>query len=243
MTNIRIKDIPTATPNGSEKVAFDSTSPGVRSNSITNVVDVGMQTIASPIIGAANIGEDTLVRTRLDSVGDFTAQANAILTQGVWSLNTSSFGNIVPSDVDTFYPGVRFFVSGTQGSKISGLGGIALFGGDVVISGAFFRESTAFTTIRTITTQVGVVTSSDFGKGIAFTGAGGCTASFTSALTQSYPSGRFTSVDIQVEGTTPLFLVSSSGGVTFNGTTASFQPFAGQGLIRLTTRDGLHWFK
>jgi len=155
-----------------------------------------------------------------------------------------SIGNFV-GGVLTSIPqtDVIFFSSGAINGKNGSTRAIALFGGDVHISGNLTIDGTNNPSIRTTALSTFAVSASDFGNGIGATFSGSVTASFTNALTASFPSGKFPIIVIQFESTGALPLISGSGGVTFNGSAAAFAPFTGAGVISLTTRDGLSWFK
>ena len=65
MTNKRIKDLTGATPTGAEYLPFDSSGGGTKNETITNVVDVGNQTIDNPVIGVDTPTNATTIRTQL----------------------------------------------------------------------------------------------------------------------------------------------------------------------------------
>jgi hypothetical protein len=148
MTNVRIKDLTSATPDGTEAIPFDSASPGTRQNTITNVVDVGNQTINNPIIGVSNIGNVSTVRTQLISSGVLTAMTGATISGSLWTILTSSFGRVAPTTLpsDTF-----FYVSGNLNQFPSNANKkAAVFSIDTIFSGTIMLKSSSANPVNVI---------------------------------------------------------------------------------------------
>ena len=252
MTNVRIKDLTSATPAGTESVPFDSASPGTRQNTITSVVDVGNQTISNPLIGVSNTANLSTVRTNLAISGNLT------------TLTTSSafFGTSSATQQD-----IIFFVSGAIGSKGGAARKIALMGGDLVVSGNFFafksgtftdtlivptaatgtaatsRDYVDYPSVRATSSVNDNILTNDFGKIVAYTATGSVRVVITNDLTASFPSGKGAIVLLQFENSASAPFVSCSGGATLNGVTTTYTGSVGPGLLSISSRNGLDWFR
>jgi hypothetical protein len=170
----------------------------------------------------------------------FSGSQIAISSQnGVQIGGFGSNGNVFPiNEADAL-----FFISGTIGGKNSSTRGIAVVGGDLVVSGNLYVEGTNNPNVRVVSGTLAIVSASDFGNAIAMTMSSSITASFTNALTASFPTNKFAIVVIQIEATGAMPLISMSGGSTMNGLTTAYTPPTGSGVYSFTSRNGLDWFR
>ena len=252
MTNVRIKDLTSATPAGTESVPFDSASPGTRQNTITSVVDVGNQTISNPLIGVSNTANLSTVRTNLAISGNLT------------TLTTSSafFGTTTVAQQD-----VIFFVSGAIGGKDGSSRKMMLVGGDFAVSGNMFAfKSASFTdtiivptpttgtaatnknyvdypSVRLVTGATDTIVVADFGNVVAYTVTGAVNININNSLTASFPANKTAIILLQFENSASAPFLSSSGGVTLNGVTTTYTSSIGPGLLSISSRNGLNWFR
>lgn len=136
-----------------------------------------------------------------------------------------------------------FFVSGVIGGKDASTRGIMVIGGDLHISGNLTTDGSNNPLCKVVSASTYQVLTTDFGNAVAMTMSGSITASFTSNLTASFPSGRFAVVVIQVEATGALGLISMSGGATMNGVSTPVTLPTGSGVYSFTSRNGLNWYR
>jgi len=162
---------------------------------------------------------------------------------------------------------ILFVVSGNIGGKDTSNGNVSLFRGDAVVSGVFYGLNTASfsstvivptpttgsaatnkqyvdtPSVRVVTGSTDTLLATDFGKVVAYTLSSSIVIQLNSSLTASFPTGNAGIILLQLEHSASLPIISCSGGTTLNMLSTPYTGSLGCGLLSISSRNGLNWFR